>query len=1100
MISHVPWSLPTTIPGVLRSIRVQVHRWKGQRPHSHEQQIPARVIQAARRLHEILQDKGGGDKRKEAAQFCRQWTVLVSALRLATRIGVGPLRVQEPHHCKAAAGLWALAEWAILVGESQGHYAFGKAIKQWANEATAEAVGAPLRAQSVGFAPRLTRFICGTLRQQWTIDAAWAFANVGRSIPPAAAVSQGEKGRINLIAIELQSWQTRLTTAFEERSEDLLTELTNFVRNKVQRATSGWKDRADWLGPVKLNRSACLERSRAKGGTYDYYLSQAEEATESEALVMPVVNRLPYPCQEARTKRDPQGGVETLEFRAPTGTVEFYSRAILSEEGTQPRTVVPQVPKSAPRWVRAERTRAAVLSRAESEFESMYGHGALPPAKPIVLEERGQKWRIASRSPACLVVLGQRINSMLLRILKRTGPHVHTLSGGTSIPKPVKHGAARWAASPNFEFSSTDLSAASDWIPHEVALAAFEGVSQAMGDRLTPLYYKVARACLGPQSIPSFEENFRASTGVSWKDALKSGADPKWAETPGRRSGQRGPTSRGILMGLPLTWPMLSLINEFCAYRACKAIRAEQQLAFATPPDRRTPRQMSLTKGSSKGRIRNDARGEAFGDFRVYAIGGDDFAAAWTSMHRDYYETNLRRLGMKVNDNKSYYSTSGLVFLEVLYTGRREMFTARGMHDHWATNSQKQEPLSKILAWQTERALAKAQSIRNNLPPREGGELYPALVVTRVSRVRLSALVSAKRQARQSEGAGEDQLPAWLTLSSAITSSYEEATTSWMRERVLDISRDMHPETYRQWNQSGLPLHWPQSLGGWGLPGPQQAPIEFRKAAAAILNGRQDLQQKLQSAFLTATAPKKLAKVLRLQLALVAELPERLPQTPLATGEGVWGARPGDNSKFSIQTLETREDADALGPLGSRHGIRTNWLVQCDPPPQRQVQLSDAERAVVRRTLALYSLDRVLSATEPVKASLGRLARQIRRTIQEARSTWKSAEPMNANKALRLDLAYIDRKVDVSQLDNMLHYTGTPDTLLKSSTRVTIQLRRPATANAGKPRTYGEWMGAVSIQYPKPKHDSRTTVSHPRPSVSAPGPGMWIPHVDTPTV
>jgi hypothetical protein len=304
---------------------------------------------------------------------------------------------------------------------------------------------------------------------------------------------------------------------------------------------------------------------------------------------------------------------------------------------------------------------------------------------------------------------------MMLRLMKRMGAHSATLSGQKEPARALRKGLSRWAEDEDFELSSTDLSAASDWIPHAVAEAVWEGVVEALGDRLPDLYRRIGRVLVGPQSVVL------------------------------NKKGQRlGRTTRGILMGLPLTWPILSLINEFCAFNACK-MQHDTVSNWYQGPDLDNKVGATAAKSTSRDQDRRDRRLTHNGDYGYYVIGGDDFAAVWTKRHRQDYESNLTGLGMVVNANKSYYSKQGLVFLEEFYILTERTATYRDLEEL----HQKGERLSDF-GFALERARFHASSLSRNGSVTESKRLkeYRYFRLQHRIRVKLSALVGAKRQAQ----------------------------------------------------------------------------------------------------------------------------------------------------------------------------------------------------------------------------------------------------------------------------------------------------------------------------------------------------------------
>jgi len=142
-------------------------------------------------------------------------------------------------------------------------------LKQWATEAQAFACGAPTRQQKVGFAKPITSFFRGQLKSSWNPKNAWTFSGLGRALPPPC--EQGIEGK------SIDQQMKRLLGPDDHFKNDdgrrLLDEITEFVRVRIRKYRRDYERRHGrlQLDQVKLNNSACLENSRAKGGAYEYY-------------------------------------------------------------------------------------------------------------------------------------------------------------------------------------------------------------------------------------------------------------------------------------------------------------------------------------------------------------------------------------------------------------------------------------------------------------------------------------------------------------------------------------------------------------------------------------------------------------------------------------------------------------------------------------------------------------------------------------------------------------------------------------------------------------------------------------------------------------
>jgi hypothetical protein len=151
----------------------------------------------------------------------------------------------------------------------------------------------------------------------------------------------------------------------------------------------------------------------------------------------------------------------------------------------------------------------------------------LPPSTFIALRERGLKVRGITKSPAGLHFLGHVVRKRLLAGLRRCPPCRSTLAGldDEDLVRSFVGASADVVV-------STDLTRATDLIPHDLVSAMINGL-EASG-KVTPMEVQVLRVLSGPQKIlyPSL-------------------------------GGLEVISSRGILMGLPTSWAMLSLLHLF---------------------------------------------------------------------------------------------------------------------------------------------------------------------------------------------------------------------------------------------------------------------------------------------------------------------------------------------------------------------------------------------------------------------------------------------------------------------------------------------------------------------------------------------------------
>jgi hypothetical protein len=224
---------------------------------------------------------------------------------------------------------------------------------------------------------------------------------------------------------------------------------------------------------------------------------------------------------------------------------------------------------------------------------------AVPRAKALVIKERGGKTRIVTKSPGALVSLSHFCRLQCLSVLRGHHSTSKVLSGDIVTEELFGVGVVM----------SADLETASDLIPHSLAAAVWDGI--CLGKGLSPTLCRIGHLALGPQE-------------VTWPN------------------GETAVTCRGILMGLPLTWPILSLVQMFCAESAINR-------AWLLDP-RWQPKPKS----------------------QPYFVCGDDLISIWTPLAIQEYESLMLSCGLRFSKGKHAISSHRGVFLEKIYIFRRE--------------------------------------------------------------------------------------------------------------------------------------------------------------------------------------------------------------------------------------------------------------------------------------------------------------------------------------------------------------------------------------------------------------------------------------------
>lgn len=239
---------------------------------------------------------------------------------------------------------------------------------------------------------------------------------------------------------------------------------------------------------------------------------------------------------------------------------------------------------------------ASLLQYALGQMEK----GETPRHRVAALAERGLKTRVVTVGPAWCQVLGHAVRKHLLRGLKAT-PGAYQPLVGASDEDLLK----LFEKSVGDVVVSTDLTRATDLLPLDLCAAVVDGLADS--GKLSSLEIEVLRVLTGPQLL----------------------------EYPGE--GAPVLSQRGILMGLPTSWAVLSLIHLYWLDFA-------KHTALACR--KRTPR------------IRA-------------SICGDDALLSTTVEGAAAYRQIVVDCGGKPSEGKHYESTSGhlrrAVFLERLY-------------------------------------------------------------------------------------------------------------------------------------------------------------------------------------------------------------------------------------------------------------------------------------------------------------------------------------------------------------------------------------------------------------------------------------------------
>jgi hypothetical protein len=319
----------------------------------------------------------------------------------------------------------------------------------------------------------------------------------------------------------------------------LLQELREFVHHCIERTNMDDRKNDSFIAPA-LGGKACIQMGQCEGG----------------------VSAAAYWHNEEVAQKAARDAIKRIQQLRPN-----FDVSLLADK----------LPKAVPLTAHLAQTFAIRQTIVESQNPRGLNVTAL------AITELGTKVRVASMHDWFAAHSGRVFATRTISVLKNLGCSREILKGR----EVTFHGRADSAV------YSADLSAASDYIPHEVGQTVVNALA----------------------------------SGMCWTDTERDAALALVGPMRAKRGDSSCLTSRGLHMGLGLTWTVLSLLNAFCAYRA-------------------------------SGR---------FGSFRIC---GDDLVALWNERERDDYEWAIEALGLVINKSKSYYAPRG-VFCERQVLTRR---------------------------------------------------------------------------------------------------------------------------------------------------------------------------------------------------------------------------------------------------------------------------------------------------------------------------------------------------------------------------------------------------------------------------------------------
>jgi len=387
---------------------------------------------------------------------------------------------------------------------------------------------------------------------------------------------------------------------------------------------------------------------------------------------------------------------------------------------------------------------------------------APPPATIVVVRERGWKARVVTKSPGSLVTGAHFARQVVYSSLKKDR-HYRLVAEKGAAEAAVERlkGPFRGA---DLVVMSADLTAATDHLDFAVSRALWDGYCDGVG--ISETLRRVGHLALGPQAI-----TLHPVTGG------------------GVVGGEVATTNRGALMGLPLSWCMLSLANLYCAH-------------------------------ASAG---HDRRGD-------FVLCGDDLLAVWPADRVARYEALLPLTGMKFSSRaKHLHSSTYGLFAEVAFrfspVSYRTVFTRRVRAGPLGP-CEPEDP-SRPRTWS-----AVVRSHQITLPSWRREVMVgptPGLALTAGPvAIPLKGLVS------RSCADQDEMVPWWVSIGPAAT-----ALATKFPERVRLIRRILlrsNPGLTAWARSQGFLPDVPRVFGGFGLPTEDRPlPRVVRAAATAIV-------------------------------------------------------------------------------------------------------------------------------------------------------------------------------------------------------------------------------------------------------------------------
>jgi hypothetical protein len=564
------------------------------------------------------------------------------------------------------------------------------------------------------------------------------FSGLGRSVAPA---SKNDK-----VCHEAVDNHKRILSDSYKTDPKLLEELGTYVKERIKwiREIQGFIDRKrpnepklrEDLGTwsTSFSLGACIENPLSKGGSWGYFRKKLNENVAVRPLIEMVNNM----------DRDPST-VDDPSFKAFAEELSTMSEEQMTEVANIKHEYYSQL------W----------LNELENEIKVL-SNGKVKQRVSVVCD-KGHKARVVTVAQAGLVTQGSAINEFLIRILKNLGPCKQSLTGEPISPF-LNRALEAGYNEPERELYSADLKSASDYIPHDVAKTVVKAIFNALRE----------------------EDDCDLEEVQTWEDLSLILTGEMEVTYP---DGSIIDTKRGILMGLPLTWPILSFINLFCANKA----------------------QDDNMKRTDK----------------ITAVCGDDLIGWWKPEDKYIYEDTINRLGLKINDTKTHKSKSGGVFTEQYIRLNFIKGSELPINPPELEARAEIERLGKK-GMLMEKATKEGELKRKIDAQRKRDSLPHKFVVT--GRPMLSAIFKGRSppKGRFRDSFYDEVQPLSTTMGSMFSNEIKGIPID-QAQRVWYALRVIHNKTFGYMVRSKRPFFWPSELGGFGFRLPYKDYKRFKE-------------------------------------------------------------------------------------------------------------------------------------------------------------------------------------------------------------------------------------------------------------------------------